>query len=61
MLPDSPEVRQVYLGAEGAFESLREGWLAIDMSSIAPGVARELAERAAAAGAQMPRCPRQRR
>jgi len=52
MLPDSPEVRQVYLGSDGAFEALREGWLAIDMSSIAPALARELAERAAAAGAE---------
>lgn len=51
MLPDSPEVQEVYLGADGAFEALRPGWLAIDMSSIAPSVARDLAERAAAAGA----------
>lgn len=52
MLPDSPEVQQVYLGTEGAFESLRPDWLAIDMSSIAPGVARDLAERAREAGAE---------
>ena len=51
MLPDSPQVREVYLGPDGAFEALRPGWLAIDMSSIAPSTARELAERAAAAGA----------
>jgi 2-hydroxy-3-oxopropionate reductase len=51
MLPDSPQVRDVYLGSDGAFEALRPGWLAIDMSSIAPSTARELAERAAAAGA----------
>jgi len=53
MLPDSPQVREVYLGQDGAFEALRPGWLAIDMSSIAPSTARELAERAAAAGAEM--------
>jgi 2-hydroxy-3-oxopropionate reductase len=53
MLPDSPEVREVYLGANGAFEALRSGWLAIDMSSIDPAVARELAQRASAAGAEM--------
>ena len=53
MLPDSPQVREVYLGTDGAFESLRPGWLAIDMSSIAPSTARELAERATAAGAGM--------
>lgn len=53
MLPDSPQVQEVYAGSDGAFEALREGWLAIDMSSIAPGTARELAERATAAGAEM--------
>ena len=53
MLPDSPEVRAVYLGPDGAFEVLRPGWLAIDMSSIAPSTARELAARAAAGGAEM--------
>jgi 2-hydroxy-3-oxopropionate reductase len=51
MLPDSPQVQEVYLGPDGAFEALRAGWLAIDMSSIAPSVARDLAARAAAAGA----------
>ncbi len=53
MLPDSPEVREVYLGQNGAFEALRPGWLAIDMSSIAPSTARGLADRATAAGAEM--------
>jgi 2-hydroxy-3-oxopropionate reductase len=53
MLPDSPQVREVYLGPDGAFEALRPGWLAIDMSSIAPSTARELAARAAAGGAEM--------
>ena len=51
MLPDSPQVQEVYLGAGGAYEALRDGWLTIDMSSIAPATARELAERAEAAGA----------
>jgi 2-hydroxy-3-oxopropionate reductase len=51
MLPDSPQVQEVYLGTDGAFEALRPGWLTIDMSSIAPGTARELASRAEAAGA----------
>jgi 2-hydroxy-3-oxopropionate reductase len=53
MLPDSPQVRDVYLGTDGAFKALRPGWLAIDMSSIAPSTARELAARAAASGADM--------
>jgi len=43
--------REVYLGSDGAWEALRPGWLAIDMSSIAPSTARDLAARAAAAGA----------
>ena len=53
MLPDSPEVREVYLGPAGAFEALRPGFLAIDMSSIAPSTARELAAAAAAGGGEM--------
>jgi 2-hydroxy-3-oxopropionate reductase len=53
MLPDSPQVREVYAGPDGALEALRPGFLAIDMSSIAPGTARELAERAAAGGAEL--------
>lgn len=53
MLPDSPQVREVYLGPDGALEALRPGWLAIDMSSIAPSTARELATRAAAGGAEI--------
>jgi 2-hydroxy-3-oxopropionate reductase len=53
MLPDSPHVREVYAGPDGAFEAARAGWLAIDMSSIAPATARALANQAAAAGALM--------
>lgn len=53
MLPDSPEVQAVYAGPDGAFEALRPGWLAIDMSSISPGVSRDLAARAASAGAEL--------
>ncbi len=53
MLPDSPQVREVYLAPDGALEALRPGWLAIDMSSIAPSTARELATRAAAGGSEV--------
>jgi 2-hydroxy-3-oxopropionate reductase len=53
MLPDSPEVEAVYAGVDGALEAARPGWLAIDMSSISPRVAREMTERATAAGAAM--------
>src|ERR1700690_3479798 len=53
MLPDSPDVQTVYCGVDGALEAARPGWLAIDMSSISPRVAREVAARAAALGAEM--------
>jgi 2-hydroxy-3-oxopropionate reductase len=53
MLPDSPDVEMVYAGPDGALEAARPGWLAIDMSSISPRVARELAARVAAAGGEM--------
>jgi 2-hydroxy-3-oxopropionate reductase len=51
MLPDSPDVEQVYLGEEGVIAGAREGQLLIDMSSIAPAVARSVAEAAREAGA----------
>lgn len=53
MLPDSPDVEAVYLGEDGALAAARPGWLAIDMSSISPRVARRLAGLAEAAGAEM--------
>lgn len=53
MLPDSPDVEAVYLGDDGALAAARPGWLAIDMSSISPRVARRLAGLAEAAGAEM--------
>ena len=53
MLPDSPDVEAVYLGGDGALAAARPGWLAIDMSSISPRVARRLAGLAEAAGADM--------
>jgi 3-hydroxyisobutyrate dehydrogenase-like beta-hydroxyacid dehydrogenase len=45
MVPDSPEVESVLLGENGAAEGMREGALAIDMSTIAPTAARSIAER----------------
>jgi 2-hydroxy-3-oxopropionate reductase len=53
MVPDSPDVEQVLDGREGVFTALQPGTIVIDMSSIAPGVARRLAERARALGATM--------
>jgi len=51
MLPDSPDVEQVYLGDEGVIAGAREGQLLIDMSSIAPSVARTVADAASEVGA----------
>jgi 2-hydroxy-3-oxopropionate reductase len=53
MVPDSPDVELVLDGPNGAFSALQPGTIVIDMSSIEPGVARRLAERANALGASM--------
>ncbi len=44
MLPDSPDVEAVCLGANGVYEHAPGGVLHVDMSSIRPDVARRLAE-----------------
>lgn len=49
-VPDSPDVEQVMLGPGGVLEGAAAGLLAIDMSTIAPGVARRIAAEAAARG-----------
>src|SRR5262249_26305111 len=51
MLPDSPDVEQVYLGEDGVIAGAHEGQLLIDMSSIAPAVAREVFSAAREVGA----------
>jgi 2-hydroxy-3-oxopropionate reductase len=53
MVPDGPDVELVLEGASGAFSTLRTGAIVIDMSSIAPSVARRLAARAQALGGSM--------
>ena len=53
MVPDSPDVEQVLDGPDGVFSALQPGSIVIDMSSIAPAVARRLAARARALGATM--------
>ncbi|HEV8393455.1 MAG TPA: NAD(P)-dependent oxidoreductase [Vicinamibacterales bacterium] len=53
MVPDSPDVERVLAGPDGVFSALQPGAIVIDMSSIAPGVARRLAEKAASLGATM--------
>jgi 2-hydroxy-3-oxopropionate reductase len=45
MLPDSPDVAKVALGPDGIIESAREGLIHVDMSTIAPGTAIEVAEK----------------
>lgn len=51
MLPDSPDVEQVAHGTAGVLARLSPGATWIEMSTIAPATARELAARAAAVGA----------
>ena len=53
MVPDSPDVELVLDGPSGVFTALRPDTIVIDMSSIAPGVARRLAARAQSLGATM--------
>ncbi len=53
MLPNSPQVKEVVLGENGVIEGAKAGTVVIDMSSIAPLVSRELAEKLAAKGVEM--------
>jgi 2-hydroxy-3-oxopropionate reductase len=53
MLPDSADVAQVVEGINGIFHTLQPGTIIIDMSSIAPSVARRLADAARTRAATM--------
>ncbi|NIJ70636.1 3-hydroxyisobutyrate dehydrogenase [Xanthomonas sp. 60] len=53
MLPASRHVEGVYLGEDGILADIPAGALLIDCSTIAPAVARKVAEAAAARGLQM--------
>ncbi len=53
MLPDSPDVQAVVTGEDGVLRGARQGGLIIDMSTISPIVARELAAQARAQGIGM--------
>ena len=53
MLPNSPHVKDVLLGAGNAISALRAGAVVIDMSSINPVASREIAEALAAKGIEM--------
>jgi 2-hydroxy-3-oxopropionate reductase len=53
MLPDSPDVELVYAGERGIFAGVKSGTLLVDMSSISPVVARQLAVEAEKRGCDM--------
>ncbi|WP_150242042.1 2-hydroxy-3-oxopropionate reductase [Nocardiopsis quinghaiensis] len=50
MVPDSPDVREAMLGEGGVYDNAKPGTLVIDMSTIRPDVAREVAEAGTARG-----------
>lgn len=52
-LPDSPDVQQVVEGPDGVFEGISPGKVIVDMSTISPVVARDLAAKAERLGAEM--------
>ncbi|MHC4645701.1 MAG: NAD(P)-dependent oxidoreductase [Planctomycetota bacterium] len=41
-VPDTPDVRQVLLGANGVIEGARAGLICVDMSTISPAVTKEM-------------------
>jgi 2-hydroxy-3-oxopropionate reductase len=53
MLPDSPDVELAYAGEQGIFAGAKPGALLVDMSSISPVVARQLAAKADKLGCEM--------
>lgn len=53
MLPDTPDVRQVIAGPGGVLSALRPGSVVIDMSTIAPAAAIDMAGQVEAAGSRM--------
>jgi 2-hydroxy-3-oxopropionate reductase len=52
-LPDSPDVQAAMLGESGVLAGARPGQVIVDMSTISPVAARELAQAAAAQGATL--------
>ena len=53
MLPNSPHVKTVVLGENGIIEGAKKGTIVADMSSIAPLVSREVAQKLAEKGVEM--------
>ncbi|MGI5900553.1 MAG: 2-hydroxy-3-oxopropionate reductase [Christensenellales bacterium] len=53
MLPNSPHVKAVVMGEGGILEGAKEGLIIVDMSSIAPLAAQEIAKACAEKGVRM--------
>jgi 3-hydroxyisobutyrate dehydrogenase-like beta-hydroxyacid dehydrogenase len=53
MVTSSPDVEQVVLGPDGVLAGAHEGLIVVDMSTIAPAVARKVAAAAAERGVAM--------
>ncbi len=53
MLPNSPHVKAAVLGPNGILEGAKRGTIIVDMSSIAPLAAKEVAAKAAEKGVEM--------
>jgi 2-hydroxy-3-oxopropionate reductase len=53
MLPNSPHVKAAVLGPNGVLEGAKSGTIIVDMSSIAPLAAKEVAAEAAKKGVEM--------
>lgn len=57
MLPNSPDVRAVLLGEDGAIHGVHDGSIVVDMSSIDPMKARAIAKKLEAKGVPMMDAP----
>ncbi|UCC32436.1 MAG: NAD(P)-dependent oxidoreductase [Phycisphaerales bacterium] len=57
IVSDSPDVESIYLGPHGVCETLRDGMLCIDMSTIAPEVTRSVAAEVRKCGASFVDAP----
>lgn len=57
MVPNSPDVREVLFGEDGAAKTLKKGSVVLDCSSISPIASREIAAELSAMGIDMLDCP----
>lgn len=57
IVSDTTALRQIAEGADGVLAALGAGQTWVEMSTVSPAASRELAAKAAAAGAQMLDCP----